>query len=236
MSDRVWAAGPLPGIEGEREILPAARASSATPSLLALSRRRAQEIVEQARLEAAEIRRQARDEGRQSGLLEMKVMQERWLEEREARLEGCLEGLRALFQQAAVALQAEVRTQLGARLSQLVLLASGKAWAALLQAHPEALEISVKECLDSVFPDHDGVVLCVNPGRLERMQELTSVACQSDDGLLEGEFILRSALGQVRGSLEGRIQHLREALSQRPGSDGLGGCRERASSSDNCCS
>ncbi|MBT9588595.1 hypothetical protein IV102_34980 [bacterium] len=222
MSDRAWAAGPLPGPDTGCDQSVAVRGSS-TSSLVALSRRRANQIVEQARLEAVEIRRQARDEGLQSGWSEMRQEQAQWLEESEARLQASLDGLIEHFQQATVGLQNDVRAQLGERLPQLVLLASGKAWAALLQAHPEALEISVKECLDTVFADHDGVVLSVNPGKLERMSRWTSIACQGDAQLAEGEFVIQSGLGQVKGSLEGRIQHLREALSLTPGSHRLGG-------------
>lgn len=203
--------------------LAAAVFGSSTSSLVALSRRRANQIVEKARLEAVEIRRQAREEGLQSGLSEMHLAQEQWLQENEASRQACLDGLIVHFQQATVDLQNEVRTLLGERLPQFVLLASGKAWAALLQAHPEALEMSVKECLDTVFSDHEGVLLSVNPGTLERMSRCTSVACQGDPQLAEGEFVLQSALGQVKGSLEGRIQHLREALSLTPDSYRLGG-------------
>ncbi|MBS2038272.1 hypothetical protein JST97_25030 [bacterium] len=210
MSERSWSASQFDAPPAM--VVPFPEPQQRDSSLVALSRQRAADLVRQAREEAEQIREQARLQGLQQGLEEGRRQMEHALaalkEESQADLRAQVARLNEHFQSE---LQ-HVKDQLRAILSQLVLKASQRAWAQLLQERPEALQAAINETLAPYLQSDEPVQLWLHPSQVEKLKAPQGVDVRTESSLGEHEFVVRGAAGSIQGSLESRIQQLSDCL------------------------
>lgn len=210
MSERSWAASQFDAPPAM--VVPFPEPQQRDSSLVALSRQRAAELVRLAREDAEQIREQARLQGLQQGLEEGRRQVEQALanlkEESQADLRAQVLKLNEHFQSEL----RHIKEQLKAILSQLVLKASQRAWAQLLQERPEALEAAINETLAPYLQADEPVQLWLHPSQLERVKPPQGVEVRTESSLGEHEFLVRGATGSVQGNLESRIQQLADCL------------------------
>ncbi|MFN8613171.1 MAG: FliH/SctL family protein [Vulcanimicrobiota bacterium] len=210
MSERSWSASQFDAQAAL--VVPFPEVQPRDSSLVALSRQRAAELVRQAREEAEQIREQARLQGLQQGLEEGRRQVEQMLanlrEESQADLRAQVARLHQHFQSE---LQ-DTRDRLKSMLSQLLLKASQRAWAHLLQEHPEALQSAIDETLAPFLQGEEPVQLWLHPSQLGKMKAPQGVEVRCESSLGEHEFLVRGSSGSVQGSLNSRIQQLADCL------------------------
>lgn len=209
MSERSWAAAQF---ESAPCVVPFPDAAQRDSSLVALSRQRAAQLVQKAREEADELREQARLQGLQQGLEEGRRQVEQMLaglqEESQADLRAHMVKLKEHFDSEMEKTKEGLKQMLG----QLVLKASQKAWAQLLQEHPEALQSAIDETLAPYLQQDEPVQLWLHPGQLSKMKAPPGVDVRSESTLAEQEFLVRGTSGSVQGSLASRVQQLADCL------------------------
>lgn len=181
-------------------------------SLVALSRQRAAQLVQKAREESDQVREQARLQGLQQGLEEGRRQVEQMLaslqEESQADLRAHVVKLKDHFDSE----MEKTKGGLKQMLAQLVLKASQKAWAQLLQDHPETLQSAIDETLAPYLQNEEPVQLWLHPGQLGKMKAPQGVEVRCESSLGEHEFLVRGTSGSVQGSLSSRIQQLADCL------------------------
>jgi flagellar biosynthesis/type III secretory pathway protein FliH len=210
MSERSWAAAQFEATHAT--VVPFPDAQQRDSSLVALSRQRAAQLVQKAREEAEQIREQARLQGVQQGLEEGRRQLEQMLaslkDESQADLRAQVAKIHDHFQSE---LQ-QTKDQLKTMLSQLVIKASQRAWAQLLQDHPETLQSAIDETLGPYLQGEEPVQLWLHPSQLDRMKAPQGVDVRCESSLGEHEFLVRGTSGSVQGSLNSRIQQLADCL------------------------
>lgn len=227
MSERRWQMASLDGNKSSDEPgEPLEFSSDSTsptcrpPSLVALSRFRANRILDDARAEARAIQQEAYETGLRQGR-----------EEARAQVEHQLEQLSEEFRQMArqevlelgrrmADLEQALRQQWESRLRSLVVQASGRAWGNLLSEHPQALRAAVQDCLDQEFGKDRELELTVHPGRLELFSDLP-FPVRVDPNLGPGDFLLQGTMGRLNGTLQARQEQLRRRLLPEYSADGL---------------
>lgn len=209
MSERSWAVAQF---ESAPCVVPFPDAAQRDSSLVVLSRQRAAQMVQKAREESDQIREQARLQGLQQGLEEGRRQVEQMLaslqEENQADLRAHMVKLKDHFDSELQKSQQGLKQMLG----QLVLKASHKAWAQLLEEHPEALQSAIDETLAPYLQQDEPVQLWLHPSQLSKMKAPQGVEVRPETSLGEHEFLVRGTSGSVLGSLSSRVQQLADCL------------------------
>lgn len=209
MSERSWAVAQF---DSAPCVVPFPDAGQRDSSMVALSRQRAAQMVEKAREEADQIREQARLQGVQQGLEEGRRQVEQMLanlqEESQADLRAHVVKLKDHFDSE----MEKVKDGLKKMLGQLVLKASQKAWAQLLEDHPETLQSAIDETLQPYLQQDEPVQLWLHPSQLTKMKAPQGVDVRCESTLGEHEFVVRGTSGSVQGNLNTRIQQLADCL------------------------
>ena len=193
-------------------VVPFPDATQRDSSLVALSRQRAAELVQKAREDCDQIREQARLQGLQQGLEEGRRQVEQMLatlqEESQSDLRAHMVKLKEHFDSE----MEKTKEGFKAMLSQLVVKASQKAWAQLLQDHPETLQAAIEETLAPYLQQEEQVQLWLHPSQLSRMKAPQGVDVRGESSLGEHDFLVRATSGSVQGSLETRLEQLADCL------------------------
>lgn len=193
-------------------VVPFPDATQRDSSLVALSRQRAAELVQKAREDCDQIREQARLQGLQQGLEEGRRQVEQMLatlqEESQSDLRAHMVKLKEHFDSE----MEKTKEGFKAMLSQLVVKASQKAWAQLLQDHPETLQAAIEETLAPYLQQEEPVQLWLHPSQLSRMKAPQGVDVRGESSLGEHDFLVRATSGSVQGSLETRLEQLADCL------------------------
>ena len=209
MSERSWA---MAQFESAPCVVPFPDATQRDSSLVALSRQRAAELVQKAREDCDQIREQARLQGLQQGLEEGRRQVEQMLatlqEESQSDLRAHMVKLKEHFDSE----MEKTKEGFKAMLSQLVVKASQKAWAQLLQDHPETLQAAIEETLAPYLQQEEPVQLWLHPSQLSRMKAPQGVDVRGESSLGEHDFLVRATSGSVQGSLETRLEQLADCL------------------------
>ena len=209
----------------------AGRDSSGDPAamgsvgLLALGRQRAAELLEKARVDADEVRRQAREEGYRDGLeqgrqemhAQLEVGLKRLEEEGRTRAASFASALDQV-RQLADARREPYRDQVQASLLELALRICRRMVKRELTQDPSALVPSIRRALQELHV-HQPAVIRVHPSDFENKEAFEDLSTsgapfrlEADERVGLGGFLIESEAGTVDGRMDTRLEFIRRQL------------------------